>query len=862
MKPLLKAERYTHGVRLTEYTREVHDKILMFLESLKLKEPKKLPGNRMVMELKKKYFGATEDGKEVYIHRNCFQDLLDYLANKNIPKSCIDIVDIPVPNGTAVKLELLPMYVLRDYQEIIKSDILRPHLHSARIDLYTGYGKATSNDTPIKVPGGWKMMGDMKVGDKVIGPDGKPTNVTGVYPQGKLPLYRMTFRDGRTIDTCGEHLWKVFQTNGNPEKNWKVVNTKEILRMISLADPRVFVPLCESEQSEDIDLPIPPYTLGALLGDGHINERFVSLTNTDPEIFQRVASEFPLTMRFSDTSDEITKRLVRVEDLTAENDYMRALRVLGLNGSVSNSKFIPDMYLNGSTEQRWALLQGLMDTDGTVSMLTDKCSSGSTTYTTVSLKLAKNVQYLVRSLGGMASITMKTPRYTYKGEMLVGQDAYSVNIRIKTPSKLFSLKRKIERTNDNHQYTKGLKLQVMAVEGIGSYEATCISVDNEERLFVAKDFIVTHNTLTSLAAAVDFAEKVLVMVPPKYFGIWSEALEKTYKDIGQRWITISGSAELQKLIDRGLENDLEDVDVVILSSTTYRAYLDNFEKYGERIDSLGFNVQPPRFHEACGFGLQINDEIQEDPGLLFRIDIYSNVKKQIYLSATPFTGNAFVTKMIDKQLPDETQCRLPSYEVFINCLGLLYTEAKIKPQDYLTPYKNTYNHARYETVMMNNPKRKMDYFKMVGRVADGVFTKDRLEGQKLLILCATVAFIDDLVIYFKERYPDIQVNGHTSGSPYARLLENTITISTIKSSGTGVDIPNLRELILLQATGSKKDAIQILGRLRKLKSFPDVTPKLTFMVCTTIPQHCRYAEAHKENFAGRTLTFKYMRVGL
>lgn len=510
MKPLLKAERYTHGVRLTEYTRDVHDKILMFLESLKLKEPKKLPGNRMVMELKKKYFGATEDGKEVYIHRNCFQDLLDYLANKNIPKSCIDIVDIPVPNGTAVKLELLPMYVLRDYQEIIKSDILRPHLHSARIDLYTGYGK----------------------------------------------------------------------------------------------------------------------------------------------------------------------------------------------------------------------------------------------------------------------------------------------------------------------------------------------------------------TLTSLAAAVDFAEKVLVMVPPKYFGIWSEALEKTYKDIGQRWITISGSAELQKLIDRGLENDLEDIDVVILSSTTYRAYLDNFEKYGERIDSLGFNVQPPRFHEACGFGLQINDEIQEDPGLLFRIDIYSNVKKQIYLSATPFTGNAFVTKMIDKQLPDETQCRLPSYEVFINCLGLLYTEAKIKPQDYLTPYKNTYNHARYETVMMNNPKRKMDYFKMVGRVADGVFTKDRLEGQKLLILCATVAFIDDLVIYFKERYPDIQVNGHTSGSPYARLLENTITISTIKSSGTGVDIPNLRELILLQATGSKKDAIQILGRLRKLKSFPDVTPKLTFMVCTTIPQHCRYAEAHKENFAGRTLTFKYMRVGL
>lgn len=510
MNPLLKAECYTHGIRLTEYTREVQDKIFGFLESLKLKEPKKLPGNRMIMELKKKYFGATEDGKEIYIHKNCLQDLLDYLANKGIPNSCVKIVTIPVPTGAPAKFELLPQYVLRDYQEIIKSDILRPNLHSARIDLYTGYGK----------------------------------------------------------------------------------------------------------------------------------------------------------------------------------------------------------------------------------------------------------------------------------------------------------------------------------------------------------------TLTSLAAAVDIGQKVLVMVPPKYFGIWSEALEKTYKDIAGRWITVSGSAELQKLIDRGIDNDLEDVDVVIMSNITYRGYIENFEKYGEKIDALGYNCMPPRFHEACGFGLQINDEIQEDPGLLFRIDMYTNVNKQIYLSATPFTGNAFVTKMIDKQLPDETQCRLPNYEVFINCLGLRYTEVKLQPKDYLTPFKNTYNHARYETVMMKNPKRKMDYFKMAARVADGVYTRDRLPGQKLLILCATVAFIEDLVQFLKERYPDLQINGHVSGCPYERLLKNDITVSTIKSSGTGVDIPDLRELILLQATGSKKDAIQILGRLRKLKSFPDVTPKLTFMICETIPQHLRYAEMHRENFAGRTLSFKIMRIGM
>ncbi|MFO5890743.1 hypothetical protein ACLBSJ_33590, partial [Klebsiella pneumoniae] len=75
-----------------------------------------------------------------------------------------------------------------------------------------------------------------------------------------------------------------------------------------------------------------------------------------------------------------------------------------------------------------------------------------------------------------------------------------------------------------------------------------------------------------------------------------------------------------------------------------------FERLGEKIDVVGFNVPPPRFHEVIGAGWQINDEIQEDPGLVFRTDLYTNVNKQIYLSATPYTGNQFVTKMIDVML--------------------------------------------------------------------------------------------------------------------------------------------------------------------------------------------------------------------
>ncbi len=141
MKPLLIAERYTHGVRLSGYTRETFDKMAAFLEGLNLKEPKKLPGNRMVMELKKRYYGVFEDLSEVYIHRNSLPDLLAYLENRNIPKDHVQIVDIPVPKAASAEYDMYEMFVLRDYQELIVADILRPEYHSARVDLQTGKGR-------------------------------------------------------------------------------------------------------------------------------------------------------------------------------------------------------------------------------------------------------------------------------------------------------------------------------------------------------------------------------------------------------------------------------------------------------------------------------------------------------------------------------------------------------------------------------------------------------------------------------------------------------------------------------------------------------------------------------------------------
>lgn len=861
MNPKLVIEEYSHGARLSKYTRETFQHLSLFLEGLALKEPRRLPANqggRMVMELKKRYYGLTKNHREVFIHRHHVEAVIKFLRDRGIAPEYIQRVPVPVPEAAPAQLEVKSHFKPRDYQEVIIGDLVDEH-YSRRLDLYTGGGKAQPLDAKIKVPGGWSTMGDMKVGTRVIAPDGSTTEVTGVYPQGEKTIYRITFEDGRTTEACGEHLWlsELDAPVSPDERGPKVRSTEELMRLCltkSYRD-RLYIPLVEPEEGPDLDLPLDPYLLGVILGAGGILANTVTITKTDPEVFDTLADHLP-------PGAVLSKRAVSERSLTYDivgtgekggNPVVNSLRGLGLTGTTSEGRFIPTIYLEGSRAQRVALLQGLMDAVG------DVRQNGSVYFNSASQRLAGGVQYLVRSLGGLAKLSPKQTYYTYRGVRKLGKPSYRVVVRMWRPTDLFRLPRKRDRLKEVKQYAERLKLRIKHIEPAGVKVTQCISVAHKDRLYVTDDFIVTHNTFCALAAAAIIGERLLIMIPPKYFGIWTKALLETYVDIEGRYVTVSGSAELQALINRGLEGTL-DHDVILLSNVTYRGYIEAYERYINGIEELGYNVPPPRFHEAIGVGLQINDEIQEDPGLVFRTDIFTNVKKQFYLSATPYSGSEYVTRMIEEMLPPHTQCEIPKYKEYINVIGLLYNDPTVQPKDYLTPFKNTYNHARYEKRMLKQKRRLDRYFHMIKRITDGIYVKDRQPGQKLLILCAYVEFIKELTRYLQQQYPQLKVRSYVSGTPYAELLENDITVSTIKSAGTGVDIPNLREVLLCQATDSKKDNIQILGRTRPLKDWPDVSPRLTYLVCSEIPQHVRYHNNKKEHFNGRALTHRVMRV--
>ena len=369
----------------------------------------------------------------------------------------------------------------------------------------TGSGKSQPLDAKVMTPAGWKLMGNLRVGDLVSTPDGQAAPITGVFPQGELDIYRITFEDGRSTEASAEHLWEVHHKHWNGKfkpgvscagaARPRTITTQQIIDLKASNAGKFSVRLTTPVLQERKDLPLNPYLLGALLGDGGLSGGNVRFSSDDAEILEAVAEACPAGVTLKNYPGCQHPRDYILADprgrnsggVYAVNPVRVELEKMGLMGCLSGDKFIPELYKMGSAEQRLLVLKGLMDTDGFAG------ASGSASFCSVSKRLAEDVQYLVRSLGGIARISTKVPTYTHKGEKRHGQLAYIVNIRHPDPAGLFALPRKSERLFD-YQYADSLKLGIEKVELVGRKQAQCIMVDHPDHLYITDDFIVTHNT--------------------------------------------------------------------------------------------------------------------------------------------------------------------------------------------------------------------------------------------------------------------------------------------------------------------------------------------------------------------------------
>lgn len=367
-----------------------------------------------------------------------------------------------------------------------------------------GTGKAQPLDAKVATPTGWRNIGDLVPGDYVYGPDGHSRLVKAVHPQGFKDVFRVTMSDGSYTECCDDHLWQVRSAYDKSCSASRVVPLSRIRQSLlrcavrngkPYKRPHYEVPVTNAVVYASQSVPVDPYILGVLLGDGSLGDDRVRFAGVDGEIIEQVSKRLPagFTVKLVGKSKKdwaISKSGKRNSYIT--NPILDGLRQLGLVECKSWSKFVPSAYLYNSIECRIELLQGLLDTDGYCSKR--RQNSCSVEFTTVSGRLATNVIEIVESLGGQARIRSKVPSYTHNGERKSGRLAWTLSIRLPESISPFKLTRKLERYSPATRNCA--RRLIKSVEHVGEKYCVCISVDAEDGLYLTDRFIVTHNTHT------------------------------------------------------------------------------------------------------------------------------------------------------------------------------------------------------------------------------------------------------------------------------------------------------------------------------------------------------------------------------
>lgn len=434
---------------------------------------------------------------------------------------------------------------LFDYQDkfiddcVWKSKLLG--LNGYLLDAGAGTGKAQPLYSKVKIPGGWTTMGEIQPGDYVETDDGKYAKVLGTFPQGLRDVYEITFKDGRKVRCDENHLWKVhfgdWKLPNTCDDGYRIKSTLELIKdheRVRSRDKYLRIPLVtgvDRPSYRDADLPLDPYLLGVILGDGGIAGTGVHIHTPDEDIIDKIRENLIPECRivknsYIESTCPVFSVIRSNREYGKKNQVKEILINLELYGKRAWEKSIPEEYFEGSYHQRLELLRGLLDTDGSA-------SEGSIEFSSTSETLAKQVQELVWSIGGICKITQRQTYFTHKGVKKPGRVSYRLSIRYQYPESLFHVSRKRANVSNDSQYCRhGIKLAITDIKYIGKEETKCISILSEKKLYLTDNYIVTHNTILSISLAEMLDSDTIIVISPKKAvnDVWDETITRIYKE--------------------------------------------------------------------------------------------------------------------------------------------------------------------------------------------------------------------------------------------------------------------------------------------------------------------------------------------
>lgn len=403
-----------------------------------------------------------------------------------------------------------------------------------------GVGKAVKMDANLLGPAGYFKMRDAKVGMEIFGEDGELHRITGVFPQGVMPVYRVTFADHSFVECTGNHLWtirdgsypKYVRKNKPKVDRWITRDLNWImdksLRLNegkldknghSRSQRRFAIPVTQPIQFESNEnLIIHPYLLGQIISDGNTTHGNIDLSIYEQDVkakVEKILKEHYQCELVSSGHNSFDCGDYRVSGIIRGKNVLRSLiQNLGITRTAPY-KFIPKQYLFSSVENRIQLLQGLFDGDGSI---IDK----KYTYSTVSKQLYEDMTFLIESLGGYVYRKEGKPAwYSKNGERYyTGQKCWEFLFKLPDSIKPFSSEKHEKRYDNGTKFdTSVLYRYIDKIEYIKDAECQCITVDNPSGLFLMDNFTVTHNSSIAIVGlAYELYKLMCLKNPQRYWG--------------------------------------------------------------------------------------------------------------------------------------------------------------------------------------------------------------------------------------------------------------------------------------------------------------------------------------------------------
>jgi hypothetical protein len=422
----------------------------------------------------------------------------------------------------------------------IKREITEPgYSKNVLVGAGMGSGKAQPLDSLVLTPNGFIRMGDVSVGIEVVTPGGDTALVSGVFPQGERPVYRVTLMDGREVLADADHLWTVLDRNNWRKGYTRVVSTSEMLEQFQKpnnAGPRYSIATINPVDLGVWDSALDPYLVGALLGNGGLTQGTVMFSSGDQDTLDRVASLLPGGVRLRHDGNYDYQITTGRNGGRDRNPVLNELRRLGIMGHGAWTKSIPAQLMHSSIENRLSLVQGLLDTDGSAG------GRSGFEFSSASPQLAKDFVWLIRSLGGRA---------TQSAKELNGKKYQRVYGRLPENLAPFRCQRKLEKVTVATKYPL-VAIGIRNIEHVEQMQTQCIMVDHESHEYVTDEFTRTHNTVVSVEVIMKTnPRRTLIVGVRDAYGQWAKAFKEqgSLRPLYRLDATVEGADNFRRLLD-------------------------------------------------------------------------------------------------------------------------------------------------------------------------------------------------------------------------------------------------------------------------------------------------------------------------